>query len=523
MGAFEDFVNSNLGIRKPIITDSGLPSASSKAAGIIGTQYIDSDTYFLYEKTGENNSADWVKIGFIGQPRGVKTDPAGLDGYVQFNSGDSFGGSENLTYDRSLGLLSGESGRFDYVHSDYVTGKTGHFVEELVVGDPNQPSSEDVFVVDDGNITAAGSANFSGPIIGPKLVANTGYFDRLIVSGDALISGDFYVSGTTYVNEIVDTTVSGTISGYTGIFNTSSGKTGSFTESLLISGEPVLTGFEIPGGGTVIGGDVDNIDFGGTEAGDVRNINFQQDGENVMVIDQGGDVNIKNDLHVTGNISGGIISGKTGVFTETLLSENTLGNNASFTTSLLISGKPVSTGAGGTVGGLPVVGGDVDNIDFGGTEPGDNRPINFQQDGENVMVIDQGGDVNIKNDLYVTGNISGGIISGKTGVFTDSLSVSGVSVLTGNQQASIQWLEDAGGGQLTVKESSVDGINFINTKWSDSAQSNGDIYYDNGQVGIGTDNPQFDIDVNGSANISEVLYVGGVRISGNQDGNLVFG
>ena len=408
------------------------------------------------------------------------------------------GGDVNLKNDLYVsGDISGNSGHFESINisdgltvsggisGDYVSGKTGVFSDVLL--------------------------------------STTGYFQEIIVSGDAHISGDFYVSGTTYVNEIVDTTVSGTISGYTGIFNTSSGKTGSFTESLLISGEPVLTGFEIPGGGTVIGGDVDNIDFGGTEAGDVRNINFQQDGENVMVIDQGGDVNIKNDLHVTGNISGGIISGKTGVFTETLLSENTLGNNASFTTSLLISGKPVSTGAGGTVGGLPVVGGDVDNIDFGGTEPGDNRPINFQQDGENVMVIDQGGDVNIKNDLYVTGNISGGIISGKTGVFTDSLSVSGVSVLTGNQQASIQWLEDAGGGQLTVKESSVDGINFINTKWSDSAQSNGDIYYDNGQVGIGTDNPQFDIDVNGSANISEVLYVGGVRISGNQDGNLVFG
>ena len=212
-------------------------------------------------------------------------------------------------------------------------------------------------------------------------------------------------------------------------------------------------GLDAGGGGPVIGGDESNINFGGTEPGDVRDINFQQGGENIMVINQDGDVNMQNDLtvtgnfvsstgffekvivssdvhisgdlYVTGNISGGIISGKTGVFTETLLSENTLGNNASFTTSLLISGKPVSTGAGGTVGGLPVVGGDQDNIDFGGTEPGDDRPINFQQGGENVMVINQDGDVSIQNDLTVTGNISGGIISGKTGVFTESLSVSG--------------------------------------------------------------------------------------------------
>ena len=240
-----------------------------------------------------------------------------------------------------------------------------------------------------------------------------------------------------------------------------------------------------------------------------------------MVINQDGDVNIQNDLTVTGNISGGIISGKTGVFTETLLSENTLGNNASFTTSLLISGKPVSTGAGGTVGGLPVVGGDEDNIDFGGTEPGDDRPINFQQGGENVMVINQDGDVNIQNDLTVTGNISGGIISGKTGVFTESLSVSGVSVLTGNQQASIQWLEDIGDGQLTVKESSIDGINFTNTKWYDTIQAGGDIYYDEGNVGVNNNNPQADLDVSGDI-YSERIKIGNVIVYSDTNDNLVF-
>ena len=151
-----------------------------------------------------------------------------------------------------------------------------------------------------------------------NFVSSTGFFEKVIVSSDVHISGDLYVTGTTHVHEIIDTTVSGTISGHTGIFNTSSGKTGSFTESLTISGFSVLTGFEIPGGGSVIGGDQDNIDFGGTDPGDVRNINFQQGGENVMVINEDGDVNIQNDLTVTGNISGGIISGKTGVFTESL-------------------------------------------------------------------------------------------------------------------------------------------------------------------------------------------------------------
>ena len=85
-------------------------------------------------------------------------------------------------------------------------------------------------------------------------------------------------------------------------------------------------------------------------------------------------------------------------------------------------------------GGGAVVGGDSNNIDFGGTTPGDVRDINFQQGGENVMVIDGSGDVSIQNDLYVSGGISGDVISGKTGVFTESLTISGNSVLTGVSQ-----------------------------------------------------------------------------------------
>ena len=349
-------------------------------------------------------------------------------------------------------------------------------------------------------------------------------------------------------------------------------------------------GIDAGGGGPVIGGDQGNIDFGGTEPGDVRDINFQQGGENIMVIDQDGDVNMQNDFYVSGGISGDsgnfqtlniseglivsggisgdVIGGKSGFFSESLSSPTgyfekiivsgdayisgdfyvsgttyvnevvdttvsgtlsgytgifnmTSGENASFTQSLTISGVPVSTGAGGTVGGLPVVGGDNDNIDFGGTEPGDVRDINFQQGGENIMVINQDGDVNMQNDLYVSGGISGDIISGKTGVFTESLTLSGVSVLTGNQQASIQWLEDVGNGQLTVKESSTDGINFTNTKWYNSTQSNGDIYYNDGSVGINNDDPQSELDVSGDI-YSERIKIGNVIVYSDNNDNLVF-
>lgn len=66
MGAFETFVNANLGIRKPLISDIGHPTGSSKAAGIVGSQYIDSQTNELYEKTGENNSLDWAFVRKLG-------------------------------------------------------------------------------------------------------------------------------------------------------------------------------------------------------------------------------------------------------------------------------------------------------------------------------------------------------------------------------------------------------------------------------------------------------------------------
>ena len=67
MGAFETFVNANLGIRKPLISDAGPPSGSAKAAGIVGSHYIDTDTNYIYEKTGENNTTDWVRIRKLGE------------------------------------------------------------------------------------------------------------------------------------------------------------------------------------------------------------------------------------------------------------------------------------------------------------------------------------------------------------------------------------------------------------------------------------------------------------------------
>jgi len=88
MGAFEDYVNANLGIRRPMITDSGHPSGSAKAAGIIGSTYRDSLDNQLYEKTGENNATDWMPIGKLGHSRfsgesGIYLTMTGHSGFLQ--------------------------------------------------------------------------------------------------------------------------------------------------------------------------------------------------------------------------------------------------------------------------------------------------------------------------------------------------------------------------------------------------------------------------------------------------------
>jgi hypothetical protein len=164
MGAFEDFVNSNLGIRKPLITDTTTPTSSSKAAGIVGTHFLDSSTNFLYEKTGENNSTDWVKIAYLGQPRGGAGGSAGgIESSVQFNSGGFFGGDQYLLYNSSAGNLSGISGDFDYYSIDFLTGLSGYFNDEVFVGGVDD---DDVLVVESGNVNVYGSGFFHNPISG---------------------------------------------------------------------------------------------------------------------------------------------------------------------------------------------------------------------------------------------------------------------------------------------------------------------------------------------------------------------
>lgn len=183
MGAFEEFVNSNLGIRQPLIWDSVPPLQSPKAAGVLGSHFLDTSTNLLYEKTGYDDSIDWVEIGKLGDKRGGK--PGGKDKHIQFNVegvSDILSGSENFIYDYDLGLASGVSGHFDNL--------SGH----------NAIFSEDVHVL-----------------------------------------GDLYITGTSHVTKVVDYTVDGEISGKSGVFENLqsdiiTGTTGYFSELYVQDG-----------------------------------------------------------------------------------------------------------------------------------------------------------------------------------------------------------------------------------------------------------------------------------------------
>jgi hypothetical protein len=303
-------------------------------------------------------------------------------------------GDINIKNDLSVsGVISGATGSFQNINVSNGLTVSGGISGDIISGATGSFQNINV----SNGLTVSGG--ISGDIISGKtgffsdvLASPTGYFQKIIVSGDAHISGDFYVSGTTYINEVIDTTVSGTISGHTGIFDTISGKKGDFSERLTISGETVLTG-----------------DAGkwedGLSAGDIY-------------------------YH------------------------------------------------GGYVG-------------IGTTDP--------------------------STKLHITG----GKLLAPTGDFSEELTVSGVSVLTGNQQVSIQWLEDVGGGKLTVRESALNGVNFINSKWYDSTVNTVDIYYTGGNVGVNNNDPQAHLDVSGDI-YSERVKIGNCTIYPDANENLVF-
>ena len=134
------------------------------------------------------------------------------------------------------------------------------------------------------------------------------------------------------------------------------------------------------------------------------------------------------------------------------------GNNEVFSNSLYITGSEGkwhqittgwSGGAGGSVGGKPVVGGDSTKVDIGG-EAGDSRPVNFTYDGAPKMTVDSAG---VKIDTLLLSDGQGGYLTaGSEVAFLDS---------DERLKEDVQILSNAG-----EKIGSLDGVSFI---WNEQA------------------------------------------------------
>ena len=72
-----------------------------------------------------------------------------------------------------------------------------------------------------------------------QLSGASGFFEDFKVTGNLAVGGNLYVTGETFVQSVTDVSVTGDISGYT-----INGTSGSFTDSLKVSGFSVLTGVE---------------------------------------------------------------------------------------------------------------------------------------------------------------------------------------------------------------------------------------------------------------------------------------
>lgn len=144
MGAFETFVNANLGIRKPLISDLGHPSGSLKAAGVVGSQYIDSESNDLYEKTGENNSIDWAfvrKLGVTSSSNVVSASIVIPQGSEELSS--NFSDILNIQeinpppqVSASLNFISEPANMYGYIlHSVNTSGFRSSFSDKIIESD----------------------------------------------------------------------------------------------------------------------------------------------------------------------------------------------------------------------------------------------------------------------------------------------------------------------------------------------------------------------------------------------------
>ena len=173
---------------------------------------------------------------------------------------------------------------------------------------------------------------------------------------------------------------------------------GNFVSGMTIGGNPVPTGFDIGGGGgAVIEGDDDNINFGGTDPADTRDINFMQGGENVMIINEEGNVNIENNMNVSGTISGvsGIFDERVGIGTTDPQAKFNVSHAATIAGTNLANASIL---VGRTADGIGI---DDNEIVKKGGLAGAGADLNIVSQGVNgIIKLKTGADSNNNNEPY---------------------------------------------------------------------------------------------------------------------------
>ena len=229
-------------------------------------------------------------------------------------------------------------------------------------------------------------------------------------------------------------------------------------------------------------------------------------------------------------------SGEGGLGIETTPWGTAFFNSGNFVSGITVGGNPVPTGFDIGGDGGAVIEGDDDNINFGGTDPADARDINFMQGGENVMIINEEGNVNIENNMNVSGTISGvsGIFDERVGIGTTSpnqkldvagnVAASSIGLNTDigfcaaftktNKQPAIKFQGINSGVGLNYSLG-IDAIDGNNNKFSinrlDDAngfKQNVLTIKSNGNVGIGTTNPAYELEIQDSSNDAYISVLG---------------
>ena len=184
-----------------------------------------------------------------------------------------------------------------------------------------------------------------------QLSGVSGFFHDFRVTGDLAVGGNLYVTGEMFVQSVTDISVTGDISGYnfkgtSGVFDTTTGQIGGFSQELTISGTSVLTGIETG--------------------------NFVTTGETGVFVTTGQ----TGDFVTTGLTGNFVTTGETGVFVTT-------GQTGDFATIDLLTGIS-----------------DADNDTYITTEESpDLDSICFYTSGSKSVEIDASGDLLCYNDV----------------------------------------------------------------------------------------------------------------------------